>query len=367
MRFVNMKKILVFGITDNPGGIESFLMNYYRKIDRNVLQFDFLCNTETVAYEKEILSLGGTVYRLPARSRDRRTFEASLEQFMKEHASEYCAIWENVCSLANIDYLTEALKYGIPRRIIHSHNGENPDSFLRGVLHRINRIRVRHVATDFWACSKEAAKWFYGSSKDCRIIPNAIDISRFKFDPVIREAYRKDLGIEEKHVIGHVGRFHFQKNHEYLIRVFAQYIKTDPKAHLLLVGQGELEDKMKQLVRALKLEQAVTFLGVRSDLPQLYQAMDLFVLPSVFEGLPVVALEAQASGLPCILADSVSQETKVNENVQFLPLKNSEDTWIEAMKDAFNYDPKARADQSRMLKSRFNINTQISEFEKEFI
>ncbi|MDD6790449.1 MAG: glycosyltransferase family 1 protein [Lachnospira sp.] len=362
-----MKKILVFGITDNPGGVESFLMNYYRKIDRSRLQFDFLCNTEKVAYEDEILQLGGKIYRIPARSCDRRKFEAGLDRFLKEHAQEYCAIWENVCSLANIDYLTVALKYGIPRRIIHSHSGENPDGFLRGIFHRVNRYRVKRIATDFWACSTEAAKWFYGSTKGCRIIPNAIDIPKFKFDAGIREEYRRNLGIENKHVIGHVGRFHFQKNHEFLIRIFAQYVRKDSKAHLLLVGQGELEEKIRQMVRSMNLEEYVTFLGVRMDLPELYQAMDLFLLPSVFEGLPVVALEAQASGLPCILADSVSPETKVNDNVQFLSLKDSEDVWAEAMKEALNYKTDTRMDQSRMLKSRFNIAIQVGEFEKEFI
>ncbi|MCH3987860.1 MAG: glycosyltransferase family 1 protein [Lachnospiraceae bacterium] len=362
-----MKKILVFGITDNPGGVESFLMNYYRKIDRSKLQFDFLCNTEKVAYEEEILSLGGKIYRIPARSFDRKAFQTELNHFMQKHAAEYCAIWENVCSLANIDYLTAALKYGIPRRIIHSHNAENPDSFLRGLLHRINRYRVKRTATDFWACSEEAAKWFYGSSKGCRIIPNAIDIPKFKYDVKVREEYRRNLGIEQKHVIGHVGRFHFQKNHEFLIHVFAKVVSKDPKAHLLLVGQGELEEKIKQLVSSMDMDEHVTFLGVRGDMPQLYQAMDLFVLPSVFEGLPVVSLEAQASGLPCVLADSVSAEAKVNENVQYLSLNDSEDIWAEAIKEAMNYNLEKRSDQSKMLKSRFNIDTQIGEFEKEFV
>ena len=134
-----MKKVLVFGMTENPGGVESVIMNYYRAMDRSRVQLDFLCNSDTVAYEEEIVALGGTVYKIPARRDGRRAFHQALDAFMAQHAREYCAIWVNVCSLANIDYLKAAKKYGIPKRIIHCHNAANGDSFLRGLLHRYNR------------------------------------------------------------------------------------------------------------------------------------------------------------------------------------------------------------------------------------
>ena len=156
-----MIKILVFGITQNPGGVESVIMNYYQKLNKNKIQFDFLCNTLEVAYEKEILKLGGKIYRITARSENAKKYKKELEDFYKKHAHEYNAIWVNVCSLANIDYLKMAKKYNIKYRIIHSHNSENMDSKLRGILHKINKKLIKKYATDYWACSEEAGKWFF--------------------------------------------------------------------------------------------------------------------------------------------------------------------------------------------------------------
>ena len=155
-----MNKVLVFGITDNMGGIESVIMNYYRTIDRNKIQFDFLCNTEVVAYEKEILSLGGNIYRITARSKNIKKFRNELEYFFKNYSMNYSAIWVNVCSLANIDYL----KYGIKKRIIHGHNSQNMDSKIRGIFHKINKLFIKKYATDFWSCSDEVSKFFYHDS-----------------------------------------------------------------------------------------------------------------------------------------------------------------------------------------------------------
>ena len=262
-----MIKILVFGITENPGGVESVIMNYYRSLDREKIQFDFLCNTETVAYETEILQLGGTVYRIPARRDERKAFFDALDQFMRDHASEYHGIWVNVCSLANIDYLVYAKKYGISKRIIHCHNADNGDSFLRGLLHRFNRLRIRRVATDFWSCSDEASKWFYGAGMtknlNYRYITNAIDPGKFVMDKAVRADYRKKLSVEKKLVIGHIGRFHFQKNHRFVLEVFREVRKLRSEAELLLIGQGELTEEIKKAAETMGISDSVQFLGVR--------------------------------------------------------------------------------------------------------
>lgn len=354
-----MKKVLVFGITENPGGVESLIMNYYRHMDRERIQFDFLCNTEVVAYEDEIKSLGGRVFRVPARRDNRKAFVRALDGFMKQYAAQYQTIWVNVCSLANIDYLKYAKKYGIPKRIIHCHNADNGDSFLRGLLHKRNRRAVRGYATDFWTCSDQAVDWFFGSDirkeASYRVIHNAVDLETYAYREEIRGEYRKKLGIEDKKVIGHIGRFHFQKNHAYLAEVFQQVLKKEPSACLLLIGQGDLMETIKDKVRELGVEEQVLFLGVRQDIACLYQAMDCFVLPSVFEGVPLVGVEAQAAGLPCVFSDCITRELALGNNIAFLPLDQKE-KWVKAILTAFKM---SRVDNTGGLKANgYDIMTE---------
>lgn len=356
-----MKKILVFGITENPGGVESVIMSYYRSIDRNQIQFDFLCNTEEVAYEDEIKALGGTVYRIPARRDGRRIFYQALDRFMREHASEYHGIWVNVCSLANIDYLVYAKKYGISKRIIHCHNAENGDSFLRGMLHRLNRFRVKQVATDFWSCSDEASRWFFGSgfekNKNYRYVTNAIDPYKFAANESVRSEYRRKLSVEDKFVVGHIGRFHFQKNHKFVLEVFRELKNIRPEAELLLIGQGDLMQETRQLAETMQIADSVQFLGVRSDIPQLYQAMDVFLFPSIFEGLPIVLLEAQANGLPCLISDRITSKIGVNRNLYRKRLDDSAKDWAASLVDAAS-EP-GRIVPTDFYESPFNIEKQV--------
>lgn len=329
-----MKKVLVFGMTENPGGVESFIMAYYRKLDRSRVQFDFLCNTDEVAYEQEIESLGGRVFRICARSRDLRRYRRELEAFFRQHAQEYCALWVNVCSLANIDYLKAAKKYNIPCRIIHSHNSQNMDSALRGLLHRLNRGRVRSLATDYWACSNAAARWFYDEqlmqSERFRLVVNAIDLSRYAFNPAVRERLRAQLGLRDKLVIGNVGRLHRQKNQEFLLEIFAQLCQKRSDAVLLLVGDGEENTTLMLQATKLGIHNRVRFLGVREDVADLFQAMDLFVFPSRYEGLGIVLIEAQTSGLYCLTStEGVPQDARVSQQIEYLPLAGGAALWCD--------------------------------------
>ena len=355
-----MKKVLVFGMTENPGGVESVIMNYYRAMDRSQVQFDFLCNSQTVAYEDEIQALGGVIYKIPARRDGRGAFAQALDQLMATHAGEYSAIWVNVCSLANIDYLKAAKKYGIPKRIIHSHNAANGDSFLRGLLHLYNRRVVRKLATDYWSCSDEASRWFFGADimhhPRYRVIPNAIDATRYAPDPAQRQEYRRMLGVEDALVVGHVGRFHFQKNHNFLLHVVAEMKRMEPKTRLLLVGQGSEMESIRGLTAQLELEDTVQFLGVRSDLEGPYQAMDVFVFPSKSEGLGVVLLEAQANGLPCVTSDVVPHQVKVNDNLHFLPLEDGAQKWASfILNQAVR---QGRVGQEQFMNSPYNMARQ---------
>lgn len=362
-----MKKVLVFGITDNPGGVESVIMNYYRNIDREKIQFDFLCNTEIVAYEDEIKKLGGTIYRITARSKNRKKYKIELDSFFKLHSKKYSTIWVNVCSLANIDYLIYAKKYGIKHRIIHCHNSQNMDSKLRGILHLINKPRLIEYATDFWTCNIKSNKWFYSNEiiKTGQIMPvnNAIDANAFKFDKKIRDAYRKKLNVENKFVIGHVGRFHFQKNQLFLIDIFNEIHKRNADSVLFLIGQGEDEAKIVSKIDSLGLNDSVKLLGTRNDVNKLMFAMDVFLFPSLFEGLGIVLLEAQAAGLPCVAScDDTPPEVKMTDNFRFLYLNAPIDKWADTVLE-FN-DVKRDSNNDFLKKNNYDISCEVKKIEK---
>lgn len=332
-----MTRILVFGMTENPGGVESFLMNYYRRIDRRRVQFDFLCNShDPVAYEDELLALGGRTFHITARSKDPLRYRKELFEVFRAHSTEWAAIWVNVSSLANIDYLVIAKRFGIERRIIHSHNAQNMDSPLRGVLHKLNRLRVGGYATDFWACSASAADWFYrkGLREKAVVIRNAIDVERMRFDPEKRAAIRAAYGLTDRLVIGNVGRLHFQKNQTFLLDIFAAFTRHRPDSVLALVGGGEDEAMLKDKAARLGVSDRVIFAGVQSDIPAWLSGFDLFLFPSLFEGLSIAALEAQANGVPVLAsARVIPAEVRMNPNFTFFDLNASPEAWAaEAMR-----------------------------------
>ena len=347
------KRILVFGITENPGGVESVIMNYYRNIDRDKIQFDFLCNTDKVAYEDEIKKLGGKIYRITPRSKNIKKYKKEMNEFFRKNSKKYNTIWVNVCSLANIDYLKYAKKYGIKYRIIHSHNSQNMDSKIRGLLHKFNKRNIEKYATDFWTCGEEAGKWFYDdkiiNSEKYLLVNNAIDSNKFKFSEKTRKEYRKKLKIDDKFVIGHVGRFHFQKNHPFVIKVFNEIQKKVPNSVLLLIGAGEDENKIKELVDEYKLNDKVKFLGLRNDVEKIMCAMDIFLFPSLFEGLPVVLIESQLSDLLIYSSDNISPNSKITNKINMISLDKNEKYWANKIIKDFKKDNK-RSDKSKEIK-----------------
>ncbi len=366
-----MKRILVFGMTENPGGVESVIINYYRNIDRNRFQFDFLCNSyEKVAYEDELIALGGKTIHFPARSRDFFGYRKELNRFFKEHAHEYHAIWVNICSLANIDYLKLAKKYGIKRRIIHSHNSQNMDSKLRGMLHKWNKCNLEHYATDFWTCAKDAADWFYKPrlKKQVVMIHNAIDIQKLSFDQEGRQKYRKDLGWEDNFIIGNIGRLHFQKNQTFLLDVFYNFLEQFPKARLVLIGQGEDEAALKEKVKQLGIDELVYFAGVQYDIRGWLSAFDAFLFPSLFEGLSVVALEAQANGIPVLAsAKVIPKELQINPNFCFFSLEENAQKWAEKLLQM--KDENGRVSQTiieiNFTKLGYNISQEVNKLHEQ--
>lgn len=368
-----MYKILVFGMTENPGGVESVIINYYRAIDKEKFQFDFLCNSyEKVAYEDELISYGAKTIHFPARSQDVVEYKKQLEQFYKEHAHEYEAIWVNICSLANIDYLKLAKKYGIKKRIIHSHNSQNMDSKLRGLLHAYNKMNLQKYATDYWACSYEAADWFFkpGLKEKSVQIHNAISLNKMAFDEEKRNKHRKELNWEDKFVIGNIGRFHFQKNQLFLLEIFAALEKIMPDARLVLIGQGEDEPALKQKAEQLNLMDKVCFAGLQYDIQGWLSAFDFFLFPSVFEGLPLVSLEAQANGVIMLASDTaVPTQARINPNFAVYELSENAEAWAKKVADMREHTSRIASEQIKenFVRMGFDIDTEVKKLENLFL
>lgn len=372
-----MKKVLVFGMTENPGGVESVIMNYYRNIDRNKIQFDFLCNTEIVAYSDEIEKLGGKIYKVTARSKNRKKFYHELDSFFKNHSKEYEAIWVNVCSLANIDYLKCAKKYNIKTRIIHAHNSQNMDSFIRGLLHRFNRLIISKYATDYWTCSDEASKWFYNkkiiNSNKYKIVYNAIDTKKYQFDDNKRKKIRKKLDLEDKLVITNIGRLHFQKNQEFVIKIFNEILKENKESILLLIGDGPDRKKLTDLVKIFKIEKKVKFLGIRKDVNDVMQAADVLLFPSLFEGLPLVMIEAQAADLLIYASkNKIDEKVIINKDrVNLISLEESDKYWASQIINKSKERYKRKSNNKLLANSNFDIKTEARKiqtfFEKKLI
>ena len=283
------EKIIVAHIMGkwNGGGVESVVMNYYRNIDRNRIQFHFLCDEDStdIPYE-EIEKLGGKVIVIPPYQKLFK-YQKELYRIFKEN--NYKIIHSHINELS-VFPLRIAKKAGVPIRIAHSHSTSNKKEWKKNILKMILRPFSKLYANNYFACTEYAGKWLFGKKvverKELNVINNAIDLKKFEFNEKIREDLRKELGIKEDTiVIGHIGRFMKQKNHEFLIDVFEKAIKQDDNIYLILVGQGPLEDKIKEMAKEKGIENKILFLGQRNDVNKLYQAMDIFVLPSLYEGL----------------------------------------------------------------------------------
>lgn len=367
-------KVLVFGMTPNPGGVESFLMNYYRKIDRNKIHFDFLCNTHNeIAYQDEIKSLGGKIFRIPMRSKHPLRYRILLKKFFKQNSKNYDAIWVNVNSLANIDYLKLAKKYGIQKRIIHSHNSQNMDSKLRGLLHNYNKKKITKYATDFWACSHSAARWFYNKKlmSKVKIIPNAIDLDRVKYNKTKRDQIRKKYNLKSSYVLGNIGRLHFQKNQSFALDIMHELIEFIPSAQLILVGDGPDRKKLGEKVERLNLKKNVLFVGKQKDIAAWLSAFDLFLFPSKFEGLPIAGLEAQGNGVPILTSENIFEKDAIlNSNLEELSLnKDDSKKWAKMILTMKRNSARLSSKKIKynFSHSNYEINNEIKKLESDLL
>ena len=314
-------------VTDmSRGGLETFLMNYYRFIDRNRMQFDFLTHRKKRGdYDDEIEELGGIIYRLDRLNPFSISYRAQLNDFFKDHP-EYRIIHVHQDCLSSI-ILKAAMKQGVRVRIAHSHSSNQTINW-KYPIKLFYKQFIPMYATQLAACSKAAGDWMF-NGKEYILIHNAIDASRFTFNPVVRSTIRKELGISDVEiVIGHVGRFAEAKNHGFLISIFEE-IQNCVAAKLLLVGDGYLRKQVEDQIHKRGLDSKVIMTGVQADVAGYLQAMDVFVFPSIYEGLPVTLIEAQASGLPCVISDKVPQECMITDLVEQMELGDKVKNWAE--------------------------------------
>jgi glycosyltransferase involved in cell wall biosynthesis len=324
----------VFASLDR-GGAETMIMTIYRKIDKEKIQFDFIVNDqkEEYAYESEIKSLGGKIYRMPEfKLYNYFSYKKKWSKLLSEH-SEWKIIHGHHTTPACI-YLSVA--NALDRvTIAHSHIAGG-DKSLKNLVKKLLRRPLSNTADYLFACSELAAKWMFGKNNErVTIINNSIETEKFIFNIENRVSLRKKLNLNDKFVIGHVGRFHEQKNHAFLLDIFYKVLKKKDNAILLLVGDGELRTLIEDKVRKLGIEDKVIFTGVRSDIPDLLQVMDVFVFPSLYEGLGIVLIEAQTAGLKCFTSDKVvPNEAKVTNLLEYISLKKSPGYWAEAIINA---------------------------------
>ena len=346
------------------GGTQALLMNIYRNIDRNKVQFDFLVEyPDKQFYDEEILKLGGKIYYSNVRN-DFNIFKfiKKLKKIIKEN--DYKIVHMHTYSIGYF-CLKAAKECEVPVRIAHSHNNETVHDFK--YLPKLFMQKIYTIYANYlFACSEEAGRYLF-KNKDFKVLNNAIDSKKFIYNEDRRKEKRKELGLENSFVVGHVGRFHPQKNHKFLIEIFAKIKERKDNAKLLLIGTGDLENSIKKQVQKLNLQNDVLFLGNRTDVNDLYQAMDIFIFPSLFEGLGIVAIEAQASGTPIVCSNKLPLEIEISSIYKKLSLNETAEAWAdEAIKLAGDNKSKQNL-QQEVINAGFDLSDIVNKLQEFYI
>lgn len=341
----------------NNGGVESVIMNYYRNIDRSKIQFDFFVDEDSTNILKdEILSLGGKIYILPSY---KKIFKYVKELISILKINNYKIVHANLNTL-NLFPLFCAYIAKVPIRISHSHTTSNKKERKRNLIKNILRLFSRLFVTDYFCCTKQSGEYQFGKKLinlgKVTIINNAIDIDKFIYNSKIRQEVRKELNVRDEILIGHVGRFITQKNHKFLIEVFNQLVcnNNEIKFKLLLVGEGKLEKNIKEMVKRMKIEDKVIFLGPRNDVGRLMQGMDLFLFPSLYEGLGMVLIEAQTASLLSIASIEVPPCVNITGNVYFLPISDPSE-WCNKILELLALNNVRKSCKKKIIDSGYDI------------
>lgn len=359
-----MKRILCIISSMNTGGAETFLMKMYRSFDRTKYQMDFCVVLKENYYESEIKSLGGKIYYIPLKSKHPIASFNAIKNIVRENNYKY-VMRVNEHSLSTIDLL--AAKCGGAKKLIMRSSNASSGSKISILLHNIFKFMPKVIPNVKFAPSTKSAEYTFGKryvkkGKVC-ILKNGLYIEDFKFNEENRINLRRNLCIENSFVIGHIGRFSRQKNHNFLINVFNEVKKIKNNAVLVLIGSGSLEKEIKSKVLELGLDESVKFLGMRTDIVNLLSSMDVFLFPSFFEGMPNTVIEAQTSGLPCILSDTITKEAAVTKYVEFLSLNDSVKIWASKVLDFVDtYDEQRKLAAKEMRNNGYNIEDTVKLF-----
>lgn len=359
-----MIKVLQIGFGHKVGGIQNCLLNFYRNMDRSLVSFDFVNMTGHVFYyENDIKILGGKIYNIPNEIKHPFNCYRKLIKLIREN--NYDIVHINKNSLACMVAIKAVKDSGVNVRIIHSHSTKSNSGKISVIFHKFNKLLLGKLCNYYFACSCEAAEWMYTrkiiSSDKFYLINNAIDINKFRFDEKKRKELRNEFNLENNIVIGHVGRFVEVKNHKFLIDLLKELIKIDKRYKLLLIGDGDLLNEIKDYAKSLGLNDYTIFLGNRRDVSDFYQAMDIFVLPSFYEGLPIVGIEAQCSGLPSIFSDTITKQVKILDTTHFLSLNSNIKEWVNVIS---SYSFKINRDvYNTISNSEFNIRNEAQKLQ----
>jgi len=368
-----LKRILVMGMSKDRGGMETCIMNYYRHIDKSKFQFDFISYNEKPYCAEEIEALGGRYFVVTGRSVDFKKNKAELREIFETYGHEYEGLWYNCCIISDLNIFKLAKEFQIPKRIVHSHNSRPMGNFVTNFLHKINKKKITKYATNFWACSMSAAKFFFNgsviNSNKFKVITNAVDVEEYKFNPETREKIREELSLGGDLVLGNAGRMTDQKNQLFLLDIFAELVKLDPASTLVIAGYGELDSELHEKASNLGIYDKVRFLGQTSNVSDLYSAMDVFALPSKYEGLPMTLVESQAAGLPSFTSrEAVTDEAQITPLLQFMSLEDEPKLWAEVIREKYriNITADRLSNFGKMSESVWNIKQAALELEKLF-
>lgn len=340
-------KVLVGFIGDGKqGGIDKYLLNFWESVISDEVQIDFLTNEKGEELLEKLEQYNSHLYQIP-------TLKHPIKQYLTVKklltSEKYDVLYLNISTAINFVAALAGWRIGVKKRVLHSHSSGNDceNMFKRKLLdlcHGLCKSFFYKFGNDYYACSKKAAEWLFPKrlvrNGKVDIVYNAVDTDKFAYKPLLREAVRKKLGVSDELVLGHVGNFVYQKNYKFLIAVFENIVAIDSNVKLLLIGKGPQYEEIVRYTDACGISDKITFLGWRKDVADLYQAMDMFLLPSNFEGLPIVGVEAQSVGLKCIFSDKITKEVKLTKEAEFLPINSKEalKIWTDHILSGKDYD-----------------------------
>lgn len=361
--------LYILGGSMKYGGTEAFIINYYRNINKENVIIDFVYQgDEKGVYDDELIACGSNIYHTVYKNQNPILFSKQIAEIIKKN--NYKIIHSQMDAMGAWPLLIAKFK-GVPVRIAHSHNtAHQTNNKIQILVNDLAKTLLRKVSTHYFACGKEAGKWLFGEKLfekgKVEVIHNAINLDDYSFSNDKRMKIRNEFSIKDSDIlIGHVGQFRKQKNHEKIIEIFHSLVQQNVNYKLMLVGSGELEDSIKELCQKLNILDHVIFTGSRNDVSTIMNAFDLFLFPSLFEGLSVVAVEAQANGVPCVFSNTISNETFINDNIDVVDLNASEDIWTNAINKAIG---NGRINSEKAFSSNgYNIKVEAKKLEKKYL